>query len=106
MLKLPDWTWFFNKQGNYVTTNTYTGSLETDLKNGCTNRTTFEYRVFVSHEDGAAVATCAECAWKTPWNQGGEELCRFTEEFSGDAAGIENAKVWVEEKFASTNPNG
>lgn len=105
MLKLPDWTWFFNKQGNYVTTNVYTGSLGTDLKNGCVNRTTFEFKIFVTHEDGAATATCAECAWKTPWNQSGEDLCRFAEEFSGDAAGLASAVAWVEEKFASTNPN-
>ena len=105
MLNLPDFSWFFNKQGNYVTTNMYTGSLETDRKNGCTNRTTFEYRVLVKNEDGVAAATCAECGWNTPWNQGGEALCRFSEEFSGDAAGLASAASWVEEKFNSTNPN-
>ena len=105
MLKLPDWSWFFNKQGNYVTTNTYTGSLETDPKSGCVNRTLFEFRLFVTHENGEATATCALCAWKTPWNQGGEELCRFEEEFPGNAAGLADAVSWVEEKFHATNPN-
>ncbi len=105
MLNVPNWSWFFNKQGNYVTTNIYTGSLETDQKTGCVNRTTFAYKVFVSHEDGNAVATCAECGWNTPYNQGNDELCRFAEEFSGDESGLADAIKWIEEKFASTNPN-
>jgi len=104
MLNLPEYSWFFNKQGNCVTTNTYTGSLGTEEKNGCTNRTTFFYKVFVTHENGAATAVCAACGWNTPWNRGNEELCRFAEEFSGDADGLAEAAKWVEEKFATTNP--
>ncbi len=105
MLDLPHYSWFFNKQGNYVTTNVYTGSLGTDPKSGCVNRTTFFYKIFVTHENGEATATCAECGWTTPWNQGNEELCRFTETFSGDEAGLTEAAVFVEEKFSSTDPN-
>ena len=48
MIKLPHYNWFFQMQGKYPITNTYTGSSGTEGRTGCFAITTFNYTVFVN----------------------------------------------------------
>ena len=57
---LPTRSWFYQPQGGWMITNTYTGSLGADPERGIIDRASFNYRVSVegSADDPSFKASC------------------------------------------------
>jgi len=99
MIELPNYTWFIQKQGDEYVTNTYSGSLGTDSRGGCINKTTFNYRAFVKLKNKKEpVSFCVECYWRKPWTEGGETINFNAKEFEALQKGIESAAQWLTEQ--------
>lgn len=99
-ITLPNFKWFLQQVDGEYLTNTFTGSLGTDSKEGAINKTTFNYKVFVKIMKGKGpVSFCAECFWRLPWN----ENCRIEgfakKEFAVSQKGIDRAQKWLENSY-------
>jgi hypothetical protein len=90
-IKLPQLDWLMSG-------NVFTGSLGTDIENGCMNNTTFNFKVAIVKTKGDSFLF-ASYYFKLPWNASSNidevTICRFQpSEF-----GIEIAENWLLSKY-------
>ena len=101
MINLYDYKWFYQRQDKDDLLNVYSGSIGTSPTGGCMNTTTFCYRVFadITTDPHQLVA---ECYLQYPWNVSPRtsEVQRCV--FEASDAGVEQARLWLEEKHQET----
>lgn len=99
MITLPLFTWFVQYQDGKYVTNTYTGSLGTDVEAGCLGQTIFSYKVFVrADKEEGPQAVRAEYFWQYPWNSGRPNSETASNEFVASDEGIAQAAAWLMER--------
>ena len=95
MVFLPRYMWFYQLQGRDIVTNIYTSSDGTDPSQGCTNATTFNYKVFVNTKEDPAIFV-AECFWQFPWDQTPMRSEVVTNTFENSEEGLKQVQEWLE----------
>ena len=109
LIKLPPYNWFINKSDNKPVCNIFSGSCDTDAGRGCTNKTTFNYKVHVEDVGTENARFVAECFYVKPLTEGGKKEAIASTESACSDEGLLELDDWLNaehEKFLSSVGTG